>query len=207
MLNIWGVSSAGRAPALHAGGHRVDPDTLHQLKKSKSSSDDFFSIYRGLIMYIQYYDSPLGKMLLAADEIGLIGVWFENQKYYADGLIDPVEKETAVLKETKEWLNIYFSGNEPKVLPKMHLIGTKFQKKVWQLLLKIPYGKTMTYKDIARMISPSMSAQAVGSSIGHNKISILIPCHRVIGSNSSLTGYAGGIEKKEKLLEIEGIYE
>lgn len=163
-------------------------------------------------MYIQYYDSPLGKMLLAADEIGLIGVWFENQKYYADGLIDPVEKETAVLKKTKEWLNLYFSGNEPKVLPKMHLIGTKFQKKVWQLLLwqlllKIPYGKTMTYKDIARMISPSMSAQAVGSAVGHNKISILIPCHRVIGSNSSLTGYAGGIEKKEKLLEIEGIYE
>ena len=153
-------------------------------------------------MYIQYYDSPLGKMLLAADEIGLIGVWFENQKYYADGLIDPVEKETAVLKKTKEWLNLYFSGNEPKVLPKMHLIGTKFQKKVWQLILKIPYGKT-----IARMISPSMSAQAVGSAVGHNKISILIPCHRVIGSNSSLTGYAGGIEKKEKLLEIEGIYE
>ena len=139
-------------------------------------------------MYIQYYDSPLGKMLLAADEIGLIGVWFENQKYYANGL------------------NLYFSGNKPKVLPKMHLIGTKFQKKVWQLLLKIPYGKTMTYKDIARMISPNMSAQAVGSAVGHNKISILIPCHRVIGSNNSLTGYAGGIEKKEKLLEIEGIH-
>ena len=153
-------------------------------------------------MYIQYYDSPLGKILLAADEIGLIGVWFENQKYYADGLIDPVEKEMAVLKETKEWLNLYFSGKEPKVLPKMHLIGTKFQSKVWQLLLKIPYGKTMTYKDIARMISPSMSAQAVGSAVGHNKISILIPCHRVIGSNNSLTGYAGGIERKEYLEKL-----
>ena len=82
-----------------------------------------------------------------------------------------------------------------------------FDNSNWQILLKIPYGKTMTYKDIARMISPSMSAQAVGSAVGHNKISILIPCHRVIGSNSSLTGYAGGIEKKEKLLEIEGIYE
>lgn len=107
------------------------------------------------------------------------------------------------LKETKEWLNLYFSGNEPKVLPKMHLIGTKFQNKVWQLLLKIPYGKTMTYKDIARMISPSMSAQAVGSAVGHNKISILIPCHRVIGSNNNLTGYAGGIERKEYLLKFE----
>ncbi|MDY5474477.1 MAG: MGMT family protein [Holdemanella porci] len=85
----------------------------------------------------------------------------------------------------------------------MHLIGTQFQKKVWQLLLKIPYGKTMTYKDIARMISPSMSAQAVGSAVGHNKISILIPCHRVIGSNSSLTGYAGGIERKKYLLKFE----
>ena len=85
----------------------------------------------------------------------------------------------------------------------MHLIGTKFQKEVWQLLLKIPYGKTMTYKDIARMISPTMSAQAVGNAVGHNKISILIPCHRVIGSNSSLTGYAGGIERKENLLKLE----
>lgn len=154
-------------------------------------------------MFIQYYDSPLGKMLLAADEIGLIGVWFENQKYYANGLKEPIEEETAVLKETKEWLNLYFSGKELKALPKMHLIGTQFQKKVWQLLLKIPYGKTMTYKDIARMISPTMSAQAVGSAIGHNKISILIPCHRVIGSNNSLTGYAGGIEKKENLLKLE----
>lgn len=154
-------------------------------------------------MFIQYYDSPLGKMLLAADEIGLIGVWFENQKYYANGLKEPIEEETAVLKETKEWLNLYFKGKEPKALPKMHLIGTRFQKKVWQLLLKIPYGKTMTYKDIARMISPTMSAQAVGSAIGHNKISVLIPCHRVIGSNNSLTGYAGGIEKKEYLLKFE----
>lgn len=154
-------------------------------------------------MYIQNYDSPLGKMLLAADEIGLIGVWFENQKYYANGLKEPIEEETAVLKETKEWLNLYFKGKEPKALPNMHLIGTQFQKKVWQLLLKIPYGKTTTYKDIARMISPSMSAQAVGSAVGHNKISILIPCHRVIGSNSSLTGYAGGIERKEYLLKFE----
>ena len=154
-------------------------------------------------MYIQYYDSPLGKMLLAADEIGLIGVWFENQKYYANGLKEPIEEETAVLKETKEWLNLYFKGKEPKALPNMHLIGTQFQKKVWQLLLKIPYGKTMTYKDIARMISPSMSAQAVGSAVGHNKISILIPCHRVIGSNSSLTVYAGGIERKKYLLKFE----
>ena len=154
-------------------------------------------------MYIQYYNTPLGKMLLAADEIGLISVWFENQKYYANGLKEPIEEETAVLKETKEWLNLYFKGKEPKALPNMHLIGTQFQKKVWQLLLKIPYGKTTTYKDIARMISPSMSAQAVGSAAGHNKISILIPCHRVIGSDSSLTGYAGGIERKEYLLKFE----
>lgn len=154
-------------------------------------------------MFIQYYDSPLGKMLLAADEIGLIGVWFENQKYYANGLKEPIEEETAVLKETKEWLDFYFSGVEPKFLPKMHLIGTQFQKKVWNILLKIPYGKTMTYKEIARIISPTMSAQAVGSAVGHNKMSILIPWHRVIGSNNSLTGYAGGIEKKEKLLKFE----
>lgn len=155
------------------------------------------------MMYIQYYDSPLGKMLLAADEIGLIGVWFEHQKYYANGLEEPVEKETETLKETKKWLDLYFSGQQPNYLPPLHMIGTKFQKKVWSILLQISYGKTMTYKEIANQFSKTMSAQAIGGAVGHNKISILIPCHRVVGTNGSLTGYAGGIERKEKLLKLE----
>ena len=155
------------------------------------------------MMYIQYYDSPLGKMLLAADEIGLIGVWFEHQKYYANGLAAPVEKETKTFKETKKWLDLYFSGQQPNYLPPLHMIGTKFQKKVWSILLQISYGKTMTYKEIANQFSKTMSAQAIGGAVGHNKISILIPCHRVVGTNGSLTGYAGGIEREEKLLKLE----
>ena len=158
-------------------------------------------------MYIQYYESPLGKMLLAADDVGLMGVWFENQKYYANGLKEPVEKETEVLKETKSWLNLYFNGQQPNTLPTLHMIGTEFQKKVWNILLQIPYGQTITYKDIATRFSKTMSAQAIGGAVGHNKISILVPCHRVVGTNGSLTGYAGGIEQKEKLLKLEENHE
>lgn len=158
-------------------------------------------------MYIQDYESPLGQLLLACDEIGLTGVWFENQKYYANGLEEPVEKETDVLKETKNWLDLYFKGQEPDFLPPLHMVGTEFQEKVWNILLQIPYGKTMTYKDIANKFSKTMSAQAIGGAVGHNKISILIPCHRVVGTNGSLTGYAGGMERKEKLLKLEKNHE
>ena len=158
-------------------------------------------------MYIQYYESPLGKMLLAADEVSLVGVWFENQKYYANGLVEPIEKETEILKQTKNWLNLYFSGQQPNTLPTLHMMGTEFQKKVWHILLQIPYGKTMTYKDVANQFSKTMSAQAIGGAVGHNKISILIPCHRVVGINGSLTGYAGGIERKERLLKLEENHE
>ena len=146
---------------------------------------------------ICHYESPLGGVLLAADEIGLTGLWFDGQKYFARGLpADRVERETPALLEAKRWLDIYFSGKEPDFTPPLHPIGSAFRQSVWEILLQIPYGKTTTYGEIA-------SAQAVGGAVGHNEISIIIPCHRVVGTNGSLTGYAGGIDKKGKLLELE----
>ena len=159
--------------------------------------------------FTQYYDSPLGRILLAADEIGLTGLWFEGEKYYADNLPEEyTEQETPILAETRRWLNIYFAGKEPDFLPPLHPIGSAFRQAVWEILLQIPYGQTITYGEIARQIAERkglarMSAQAVGGAVGHNEISIIIPCHRVVGTNGSLTGYAGGMEKKVKLLELE----
>ena len=158
---------------------------------------------------ICHYESPLGGVLLAADEIGLTGLWFDGQKYFARGLpAGRVERETPALLEAKRWLDIYFSGKEPDFTPPLHPIGSAFRQSVWEILLQIPYGKTTTYGEIARQLSEKMglsrmSAQAVGGAVGHNKIAIIIPCHRVVGTNGSLTGYAGGIDKKGKLLELE----
>ena len=114
-----------------------------------------------------------------------------------------------MLTETKHWLDAYFHGEQPKALPALHLAGTSFQREVWKILLKIPYGQVRTYGDIAAEIAKRrgqnrFSAQAVGGAVGHNRISILIPCHRVIGANGSLTGYAGGVERKLALLKLEG---
>ncbi len=161
------------------------------------------------MIHTTYYDSPLGKILLASDEEGLIGLWFENQKYYADVLgSETVQEKNDILRETEKWLNIYFSGREPEFTPPLHMIGSAFRKSVWEILLTIPYGQTMTYGDIAKQLAAQngwkrMSAQAVGGAVGHNSISLIIPCHRVVGSNGSLTGYAGGIDKKVKLLTLE----
>lgn len=161
--------------------------------------------------YISYYQSPIGKMLLAADGIGLTGVWFDKQKYFARSLgKEWEEKEQEVLRDTKKWFDIYFSGNEPKFSVPLHLIGTPFQMEVWEILLTIPYGKTMTYGEIAKKIAvrrgmERMSAQAVGGAVGQNPIGVIVPCHRVIGAKGSLTGYAGGIDKKIKLLQLEKI--
>lgn len=163
------------------------------------------------MVYTCHYESPLGGILLAADEIGLTGLWFDGEKYLEEQLpAEHTEKETPILAETKRWLNVYFTGTEPDFLPPLHPIGSAFQQEVWELLLQIPYGKTVTYGELARQLAeqrglPRMSAQAVGGAVGHNRISILIPCHRVVGTNGSLTGYAGGIQKKVKLLELEEI--
>lgn len=159
--------------------------------------------------YTQYYSSPLGRILLAADEIGLTGLWFDGGRYYADGLSkDCVEAEISALSAAKRWLDCYFAGEKPDFTPPLHPIGTEFRQAVWAALLQIPYGQTMTYGELARRVAEerglaAMSAQAVGGAVGHNKISILIPCHRVIGANGSLIGYAGGIDRKRKLLELE----
>lgn len=159
--------------------------------------------------YIQHYDAPLGRVLLAADEVGLTGLWFDGAKYFADGLpAERTEQETPILSETRRWLDLYFAGQEPGFLLPLHPVGSAFQQAVWALLLQIPYGQTVTYGELARQLAkkqgrPRMSAQAVGGAVGHNKISIIIPCHRVVGTGGSLTGYAGGIDRKVKLLALE----
>lgn len=159
--------------------------------------------------YIQHYASPLGGILLAANDIGLTGLWFDGQKYYADTLpAEHIERETPILTDAKRWLDVYFTGVEPDFMPPLHIVGSAFRQKVWKLLLQIPYGQTVTYGELARQLAEKqgaehMSAQAVGGAVGHNPISLIIPCHRVVGTHGSLTGYAGGIDKKIMLLELE----
>ena len=155
--------------------------------------------------YTQLIPSPLGNILLSADEIGLTGLWFEGEKYYADALPrEHIERETPILTDTKRWLDVYFTGREPDFTPPLHPAGSPFRQAVWQLLLEIPYGQTTTYGALAKRLGGvHMSAQAVGGAVGHNPISIIVPCHRVIGANGSLTGYAGGLDRKIRLLEIE----
>ena len=163
------------------------------------------------MQYTTKYQSPVGEILLACDNIGLTGLWFEGEKFYALVLyLEHEEKQTSVFEETKRWLDIYFSGDEPEFMPPIHMVGTPFQLSVWKILCKIPYGKTITYGDIAKQIAKErgldrMSAQAVGGAVGHNEISIIVPCHRVVGTNGSLTGYAGGMDIKTALLKLEGI--
>lgn len=161
------------------------------------------------MIFTEYYASPLGNILLTADETGLTGLWFEGQKYFAQGLPEERrEAETPVLTQTKDWLDIYFSGEKPDFLPPLHPAGSQFRQDVWNLLLEIPYGETRTYGEISKKLAerrnlPHSSAQAVGGAVGHNPVSIIIPCHRVVGTNGSLTGYAGGLERKIRLLELE----
>ncbi len=163
------------------------------------------------MQYISKYTSPIGSIVLAANETALTGLWFEGQKYFAHSLgTDYIEKELPIFAKAKKWLDIYFSGKEPDFTLPLHLEGTAFQIDVWNILASIPYGQTITYGEIAEKLIgkrgiPRMSAQAVGGAVGCNKISILIPCHRVIGSNGSLTGYAAGIDRKIELLKLEKV--
>lgn len=163
------------------------------------------------MQYTSHYQSPIGGILLAADEIGLTGLWFEGQKYFALQLdAAHEEREIPLFAAAKRWLDTYFSGKEPSAAVPLHFTGTDFQNEVWEILTAIPYGQTMSYGKIAECLSARrgaapVSAQAVGGAVGHNGISIIVPCHRVVGSNGSLTGYAGGIEKKRALLTLEGV--
>ena len=163
--------------------------------------------------YGSEYVSPIGKMILVSDEESLVGAWFEGQKYFGYGIKEKWSpgSKVSVLQETEEWLDAYFAGKKPERSQLMLApIGGDFRQEIWKILCGIPYGETITYGEIARQMirkmgRKTMSAQAVGGAVGHNPISILIPCHRVLGADGSLTGYAGGIEKKEWLLRHEGV--
>ena len=161
------------------------------------------------MVYTTQYASPLGSITLACDETALIGLWFDGQKYFGNILPEQLaEKEHPLLQDAKRWLDIYFSGRAPDFTPPLRYDSTPFRKTVCEIMLTIPYGKTMTYGEIAAAIAKRqglsrMSAQAVGGAVGHNPISLIIPCHRVVGTNGSLTGYAGGIDRKVKLLKLE----
>ena len=162
------------------------------------------------MQYIGTYRSPLGGITMAASGEGLTGLWFDGQKYFGANLDQSLrEEEVPVFVETRKWLDCYFQGREPDFLPALALDGPPFRMAVWKLLLKIPYGKTTTYGALAKSVAAQrgldhMSAQAVGGAVGHNPISIIVPCHRVVGADGSLTGYAGGLEKKVNLLTLEG---
>lgn len=165
------------------------------------------------MFYAARYASPLGEIILACDGKHLSGAWFQGQKYFYGTLPEePIEREgIPVLKTAKVWLKRYFAGDQPSPasLP-LTPIGGSFRQSVWKILCEIPYGSVMTYGEIAKRIAAEkglarMSAQAVGGAVGHNPISIIIPCHRVVGSNGSLTGYAGGMQRKEALLLLEGV--
>ncbi|MCL2383845.1 MAG: methylated-DNA--[protein]-cysteine S-methyltransferase [Oscillospiraceae bacterium] len=162
--------------------------------------------------YKTSYDSPIGRITIACDGDNIIGVWNENQKYHGDSIYTDMEEnnDMPVFALIKKWLDRYFVGGEPAISElTIAPIGSQFRQDVWNILCEIPYGEIVTYGDIAKKIAikrnkEGMSAQAVGGAVGHNPISIIIPCHRVVGTGGSLTGYAGGIDKKIKLLEIEG---
>ena len=159
--------------------------------------------------YTQHYESPLGGITLASDGEALVGLWFDGQKYFADTLAcEHKERSIPVFRDTVKWLDVYFGGRKPDFTPPLAMRCSDFRKTVWEIMLGIPFGKTMTYGEIATAVARQrglqrMSAQAVGGAVGHNAISLIIPCHRVVGTNGNLMGYAGGIDKKLKLLEME----
>lgn len=159
------------------------------------------------------YPSPVGMLTLACDGAHLTGLWMEGQKYFGGAIPEPMTErdDLPVFRAAKNWLDRYFAGQKPEIseLP-LHPIGGEFRQEVWKILCEIPYGEVVTYGDIAKKMAAqmgkkTMSGQAVGGAVGHNPISIIIPCHRVVGANGSLTGYAGGVDKKVKLLALEGV--
>ncbi len=160
-----------------------------------------------------YYDAPVGRLLLAAREDALVGLWIENQKYYPAFSEQTCRErpEQPILRQTRQWLDRYFAGACPT--PEQLSLtpaGSEFRKLVWKLLCEIPYGQVTTYGALTRKVASAlgrehMSAQAVGGAVAHNPISIIIPCHRVVGADGSLTGYAGGLQNKRKLLALEGV--
>ena len=165
-----------------------------------------------MMYFYSNYDSLVGKLTIASNEDGIVGLWIDHQRYYMDVLQghEYQEKETEVIRQAKNWLDRYFHNEKPEIgeLP-IEFIGSEFRIQIWKMLTEIPYGKVVTYGEIAKEIAKkrgvkTMSAQAVGGAVGHNPISIIVPCHRVVGANGNLTGYSGGLEIKAKLLAFEG---
>ena len=160
--------------------------------------------------YTAHYESPLGGITLSSDGEALLGLWFDGQKFFAATLApDHEERALPVFDLAKRWLEVYFSGRDPGFTPPLRMNGTAFRRAVWEILLTIPFGRTMTYGEIAAELArregvARMSAQAVGGAVGHNPISLIVPCHRVIGADGTLTGYGGGLERKRFLLALEG---
>lgn len=164
------------------------------------------------MIYTNTYESSLGSILLAGDEKGLTGLWFKDGvRYTGLGLKkDAVPRETDYFERTKEWLDLYFQGRDPGFTPEIHLVGSPFRNRVGEIMMEIPFGKTVTYGWIAERIAAErgiekMAAQAVGGAVGRNPICLIVPCHRVVGSGGSLVGYGGGIMRKKALLELEGV--
>lgn len=153
--------------------------------------------------YSTNYFSPLGKMLIVSDGNAVCGVWFYGQKHFPSFENLNENDDLAIFCDVKDWFDEYFKGLNPQIDFKLNPQGSEFRLKVWKILSQIPYGETLTYGEIASRISPTMSAQAVGGAVGHNPIAILIPCHRVLGAEGKLTGYAGGLDKKIELLKLE----
>lgn len=153
-----------------------------------------------------HYDSPLGGITMAGVGNCLTGLWFDGQTHFEETLSsDNGPADLPVFAETSEWLDVYFSGRDPGTIPDIAPRGTGYRLKVWSILRNIPFGETVTYGEIAGTIGPGSSARAVGGAVGHNPISIIIPCHRVTGANRALTGYAGGTDRKLALLRLEGV--
>lgn len=161
------------------------------------------------MIYMGRYDSPLGPITLAGEDEALTGLWFDGQKCFGAGLpAGTPEGEPPVFRQVRAWLDRYFRGEDPGPAPPLAPAGTAFQRAVWEVLREIPYGRTATYGQVAqaagRGLGRNTSPRAAGSAVGRNPISLLIPCHRVVGAGGSLTGYAGGLERKEALLKLEG---
>lgn len=154
------------------------------------------------------YQSPTGPLRIVSDGISLVGLYYSDSEPAADAICESDSGSVQAIRDTKRWLDMYFGGKVPDFTPRLFMKGTNFQKEVWDILLTIPYGQTVSYNAIAEKIAkrrgiPRMSAQAVGNAVGKNPISIIVPCHRVIGSDGSLTGYAGGLDRKRFLLSLE----
>lgn len=160
--------------------------------------------------YLAHYNSPLGPMTMASDGTALVGLWFDGQRHFGSTINDEYEEcdIMPVFDDTHRWLDVYFLGKEPGFIPPLLLRGSQFQRRVWQQLLHIGFGQTLTYSEVGRLIAnqygtTKIFARAVGGAVGHNPISLIVPCHRVVGVGGKITGYAGGIERKAKLLELE----